>query len=269
MGQSATAVASVDKQIVRLVDTVDGLRSLTTRVSALSASHSPAIYADVEGRQLGRDGTSCILTLYLRPDNVVYLVDLTTLGDACFTTTSDQSLMTLRSILESEVIPKVVFDVRSQSDALYARHGIHLKAIHEVQLMEVACRLASRKHLGSLARCVETSSALTPDQKAEWANVKACSRQLCNPTYGGDDALLEERPLTAEIVESCAQNAVCLAALWDDYRSQLTADTLRTVSAATQLRIKTTHAERYQGQGKHMALAPFLGGGGRQIGRRW
>lgn len=48
--------------------------------------------------------------------------------------------MSLKSILESSMTPKVFFDVRTDSDALYGQFGIRLAGIIDLQLMEVASR---------------------------------------------------------------------------------------------------------------------------------
>ena len=46
--------------------------------------------------------------------------------------------MSLKAILESPKTPKVFFDVRMDSDALYALFGVKLAGIIDLQLMEVA-----------------------------------------------------------------------------------------------------------------------------------
>lgn len=60
--------------------------------------------------------------------------------------------MSLQSILESPKTPKVFFDVRTDSDALFAQFGIKLAGIIDLQLMELASR----------SRCVTVSTLFAP-----------------------------------------------------------------------------------------------------------
>ena len=51
----------------------------------------------------------------------------------------------------------VFFDVRNDSDALFAHFGVALQGAEDVQLMESATRTTtgSKKYLNSLAKCIE------------------------------------------------------------------------------------------------------------------
>lgn len=53
--------------------------------------------------------------------------------DAAFTTPNKHG-STLKDFLESPTIPKVFFDVRNASDALFSRYKVKLAGIHELQV---------------------------------------------------------------------------------------------------------------------------------------
>jgi exonuclease 3'-5' domain-containing protein 1 len=55
----------------------------------------------------------------------VYLIDVHTLGEEAFDTAGVGEI-TLKDILQDEEIPKVFFDVRNDSDALFSHFGIAL-----------------------------------------------------------------------------------------------------------------------------------------------
>jgi exonuclease 3'-5' domain-containing protein 1 len=65
---------------------------------------------DIEGLNLSRSGSIAILQILFPPKKRVYLVDVHILKALAFETPSNKGL-TLKSILESEQIPKVFFDV--------------------------------------------------------------------------------------------------------------------------------------------------------------
>jgi exonuclease 3'-5' domain-containing protein 1 len=127
----------------------------------VSTTVPPHLYIDLEGINLSRHGSISILTLYDRSQPHVYLVDVYTLGFAAFTTpsatcktlpSSDMDVIdadslgmaphfiTLKSILESQNIPKVFFDVRNDSDALFSCFGIRLQGVQDLQVMELASK---------------------------------------------------------------------------------------------------------------------------------
>lgn len=61
--------------------------------------------------------------------------------EAAFLTKSTDGRMTLKSLLGCPDIPKIFFDVRMDSDALYGQYGITLAGIIDLQLMELALRM--------------------------------------------------------------------------------------------------------------------------------
>jgi exonuclease 3'-5' domain-containing protein 1 len=86
------------------------------------------MYIDLEGVNLCREGSVSILTLLIDtgiPIRRVYLIDVHTLGARAFNTAGAERT-TLRAILENKTIPKVFFDIRNDSDALFARFGVAL-----------------------------------------------------------------------------------------------------------------------------------------------
>ncbi|KAL6406080.1 uncharacterized protein AUP68_10641 [Ilyonectria robusta] len=92
----------------KMVDSLDGLPTVL-----------PSMFIDLEGVNLSRHGTVSILQIYILPAKCTYLIDVYTLRHECFSTPGENG-RTLKEILESELIPKVFFDVRNDSDALHA-----------------------------------------------------------------------------------------------------------------------------------------------------
>lgn len=149
-----------------MVDTQDGLGELIQNIVSVDGV---VLYLGTQGTKAG------IIMIRLYPDDDrVYIFDLKTLGSGVFekrsnfcmaqlraTTTgwypdseSEPNyanhqreslevgrLPSLRDILESPVITKVVFDSWGVAAALFRHHGIRLCGVCDIQLMELAGRL--------------------------------------------------------------------------------------------------------------------------------
>lgn len=94
--------------IAEIVDSLDGLPTFP-----------PSLYIDLEGENLSRHGTLDILQLHVLPSDRTYLIDIKVLRHNAFSTPGTCGF-TFKDLLESPDIPKVFFDVRSDSDALYS-----------------------------------------------------------------------------------------------------------------------------------------------------
>ncbi|KAE8450344.1 hypothetical protein EG329_006418 [Mollisiaceae sp. DMI_Dod_QoI] len=137
----------------------------------------PSLYMDLEGIDLGRHGSMSILSLYIAPTQKTYLIDIHRLGSAAFSITNNSGT-TLKTVLESSTIPKVVFDIRNDSDALFSLFQISVDGIKDLQLMELASRTGSRKFLSGLSKCIEKERPISPAAKTEWRLTKECGPWL-------------------------------------------------------------------------------------------
>lgn len=203
---------------ITFVDSVPLLVLLLEKLPDLPTS-PPSLYLDLEGAHLGRSGTIAVLSIYLRPSKKVYLIHVHTLGSATFTV--QHNGVCLKSILESTVIPKIFFDVRNDSDALFSLFNISLSCVEDIQLMQLATRHYPKDFVNGLQRCIEKDIWMQSDIQAEWRETKIRSRQLFAPELGGTFSVFNERPLDPEIERYCAGDVVFLPDLWDLYNSRL------------------------------------------------
>ncbi|KAH7018061.1 ribonuclease H-like domain-containing protein [Microdochium trichocladiopsis] len=172
-----------------------------------------SLYVDLEGHWLSRAGSLDIITLLSLPDGQVRLIDVCTLQHAAFSTQAATTTTksrgrprtTLKSILEDPAVPKYLWDVRNDADALFAHYGIALAGVTDLQLLENVARRAHpvhghrRRYLRGLARSIETDLALTPAELALWAGTKDRVRALMEPQPGRDDEHAAKGP--RQIVE--------------------------------------------------------------------
>ena len=137
-----------------IIDTFEAVAQLVDNIA--KATTAPLIFIDLEGINLSRHGSISIMQLLIPPSPVVYLIDVLNLKANAFNTPGSKG-QTLRTVLESDLYGKVFFDVRNDSDALFAYFGVAIQGVEDVQLMESATRTTtrSRKYLNGLAKCFE------------------------------------------------------------------------------------------------------------------
>ncbi|EFQ30361.1 3'-5' exonuclease [Colletotrichum graminicola] len=183
-------------------------------------------------------------------------IDVRTLGHKAFRTPGYKSNQALQSVLESPKITKVFFDVRNDSDALFAHFGIKLDGVQDLQLMEFASRGLRKGFLCGLVKCIDKHSPLSPAERREWIKVKDSGRKLFDPSSGGSYAVFDKRPLPTEILLYCIQDVQYLPQLLLVYNQKLSPDWRHRVSRESQQRIKLSQSAGYNGKGRHMALPP-------------
>ncbi|SPO04166.1 uncharacterized protein DNG_06849 [Cephalotrichum gorgonifer] len=237
-----------------LVDTPEAVSALVDVLHGLPV-RPPSLYIDIEGVNLSRQGTISILQVFVRPKSRTYLVDIHILGNKAFATPGANG-GTLKQILESETIPKVFFDVRNDSDALYSHFHIRLSGIQDLQLMELATRTFRRSHVNGLAKCIARDAPMGDKELVDWEATKENGIKLFQPNLGGSYEVFNERPLSEEIRTYCVQDVQFLPRLWTYYDAKITPRWRQRVLEASKERVTLSQAPEYNGQGIHMALAP-------------
>ncbi|KAF2233247.1 hypothetical protein EV356DRAFT_448649 [Viridothelium virens] len=238
-----------------IVDSIAVLGRMLDTFEELPAS-PVSIYVDLEGIDLSRNGTISILQLYILPQDHTFLVDVHTLQSQAFSTFATNGTTSLKTILESDTIPKAFFDVRNDSDALYSHFSIHLAGIEDIQLMELAARSLSRRTVNGLAKCIERDAPISSTERLAWKATKEKGLNLFAPERGGRYEVFNERPPAPDIVLYCVQDVRILSKLFLLYQSKLDSAWKEKVKEATRDRIILSQGVDYNGQGRHMALAP-------------
>lgn len=231
------------------------LESLAPGLDNFPSSGQPSLYVDLEGIKLDRNGYLSILQLYFHPSKHTYLIDIHTLSESAFATTSTSGL-TLKAILESTKIHKVFFDVRNDSDALFGHYGISLAGIQDLQLMEIASRVGDRRRVNGLAKCIEYDTGMTYSEKIDWKRIKDAGVRIFSPQTGGSYEVFNQRPLSPALIEYCVQDVKRLPELWRIYNTKLTKSWKDRVMTESARRVLSTQQPSYIGQGSHKAFGP-------------
>jgi exonuclease 3'-5' domain-containing protein 1 len=154
------------------------------------------------------------------------------LGNKAFSTPGATG-ETLKGILESDSIPKVFFDVRNDSEALFSHFHINLAGIQDIQLMELATRNFSKRCVNGLSKCIERDLPLNAGERETWKRAKERGLELFAPERGGSYEVFNARPLPKEIKLYCIQDGQFMPRLWLQYDFKLTLVWARKVQQAT------------------------------------
>ncbi|KAM0798930.1 ribonuclease H-like domain-containing protein, partial [Usnea florida] len=239
---------------VTIVDSKPSVVSLIDDLEHIP-TQPPSLYLDVEGVNLSRHGSISIVQLFVLPKNHVFLIDVFVLGEEAFNT-SNGSGTNLRSILESALVPKVFFDVRNDSDALFAHFQISLQGIQDIQLLENATRYYSKDKVVGLAMCIERDAQLTPKASTAWKATKESGRSRFDSKLGGSYQVFNCRPILHDIIEYCTQDVVYLPRLWRAYTQKISKKWMRKVEDETRERVRESQTASYEPHGKHKTLSP-------------
>ena len=224
---------------------------------------SPTMYIDLEGVNLCREGSISILTLLIDTGvstRRVGLIDVHTLGAQAFNTAGAKR-KTLKDVLQDERIPKVFFDVRNDSDALFAHFGVALQGIEDVQLMESATRktTASRKFLNGLTKCVENNlpMPICGSGLVSWKLAKEKGERLFKAEHGGSYDVFNQRPIPEDISSYCVGDVQYLPELRYRFYPHRAYRWQDLVGEETKKRVATSQRSDYQPHGPDKVMAPW------------
>ncbi|KFA76992.1 hypothetical protein S40288_10256 [Stachybotrys chartarum IBT 40288] len=175
---------------------------------------SSTLYLDLEGKNLGRNGTLTIMTVLVHPKRVTSLIDVQTLGKTAFTT-PNADRKALKAILEDPLTPKCLWDVRNDADALWAHYEVRLAGVTDVQLLENASRVGDKTYLHGLNACVQKDLKLKYMEVNRWIKIKKEVQALMA------NDIFSRRPLDAKTMQYCVNDVVYLPALQDTYTKRI------------------------------------------------
>lgn len=155
-----------------------------------------------------------------------------------------------------KVIPKVFFDVRNDSDALYSHFQVRLSCVIDVQLMELATRGFSRKRVRGLATLIRNSGVLVGFNKMQWEYIKREGKAVFTSADQANKEVWNQRPLPQVIVDYCVQDVTVLPWLWMLYDRGLSDEWREKVEEETVNRVKESQSEDYVGDGEHKTYGP-------------
>ena len=184
---------------------------------------TPELYVDAEGISLSRTGELSILILHIETSQFshTFLVHVHALKRPTFTTKDSSGVHSLKTLFEDNRVPKVLFDCRMDSDALFGQFGVLLGGVIDLQLMCLASRGGGGLRLPGLGDCLLQDLKLSREEQ-EWVNqAKARGQALWRPRCGGSMQRFNDDPLHEDIVNYCVVDAAYLPQLFKAYNEAL------------------------------------------------
>jgi exonuclease 3'-5' domain-containing protein 1 len=163
---------------------------------------------------------------------------------------------TLKAILQSSKYPKVFFDLRNDSDALYAHYRAKLNCVIDVQLLEFGTRPRTGRFLKGLAKSIAEDSGLGHREIREWQASKELGHDMFDPKKGGSYGVFNHRPLYKAIVDYCARDMLLLPLLLQVYSGRLRGCGILAwaIKLEAEQRVAVSQHADFNGRGQHMAV---------------
>jgi exonuclease 3'-5' domain-containing protein 1 len=237
-----------------IVDTAEAVARL---VALLMTMKQEVLFVDLEGVDLGRKGELSILQLYMASMDVVYLVDVHTLGKAAFDT-ADKDGSTLQSIF-SGPMRKALYDVRADNDALYNLYNVDLDNVHDLQLMEVATRASSERfnrYVFGLSKALAQDGGLSVSEMSNIKRIKEAGLNLFAPERGGSYQVFNKRSMPLEIIDYCAGDVFFLPRLLKSYQRRMSASWKDEVEREGRARLQLAKSRYYSCRNRENARKP-------------
>lgn len=233
------------------------LISSVPELKAFLSSIPPSctLYLDLEGNNLSRHGTISLITILLHPQKTVHLIDVLTLGTTAFTTPSNNA-KTLKSILEDLNIPKCIWDVRNDADALWAHYNINLAGITDIQLLENASRSDDKTYIRGLDKCIQHDLSLGFIERERWLRTKKDIKALMPFNIFG------VRPMSDKTVQYCVGDVTHLPELYTVYLERINSEWLVKAMQESANRVLEAQSLGYEPQSPAKKLGPWGAGAG-------
>lgn len=154
------------------------------------------IALDLEGKDLGREGHVCVITLATA--TTVYAIDMVELPREVLL--SERGTAFAR-VMESPQIVKLMFDCRADCDALFFQYGIRLRGVCDLQVAAgLALSGCESKYLVGMADSFARLGLFRNDER----ETKANGRKFFDARSGGQGERWEIRPLDPLLLRYCA-----------------------------------------------------------------
>lgn len=234
---------------------IETLESCVAAIHQLVNEHEIAI--DIEGVNLCRNGRISIIQIANNKGHI-YLFDITELGKRAFYEGG------LGFLLQSHQILKVIFDGRTDNDALFHQYNVTMKNMYDLQVLYTLKFSSDHdEYLKGLDRCLQEAAALIPIGPVElkrMQQIKKKGRSLFSPNGqgGGSYEIWDRRPLHPDLLEYAANDVKYMLPMKGAWLQDYPLLTLNNaVEQITQDRIdRAIHAEA-PAQGSHMARRDF------------
>jgi exonuclease 3'-5' domain-containing protein 1 len=248
MTSSSSFSTTTPAPTVNVISTVAAMQDF---LDTISVNACDGLYIDLEGKDLGRNGTLTLITILAHPGSRYHIIDVQELGQLAFSTEASADSVTLKDLFQQSRIQKYLWDVRADADALFSLYGVGMANVIDVQLMENATRRGYKTYLRGLDKCVQYELNLKPQVFDSWLKVKKQGQA------GMAADIFSKRPLAEETVRYCVGDVEYLPDLYDTYRNRISSKWMEKVKVESGKRVEEAHSPNYQPRGENKKFGPW------------
>ena len=198
------------------------------------------IAVDCEGTELSRSGALTVLSIAV--EEQAFIIDIKKLGEKAFQ-------LGLKHILENDHQNKLLFDCRSDSDALWHQFQVKLNGVLDIQLMEILYREEKAEFdIGNVeSKLAEAARHGVPHEKA----IDLHSLKKVIETYLDSKELLsakslikmsdrdvkkdiwDHRPLEGTLLQYASADVLSLLQLFEKFKSEINGNAMSRLKTAS------------------------------------
>jgi hypothetical protein len=161
--------------------------------------HISLVSFDIEGVNLGRDGTITLLQIGIN-ERKVFCFDILALGKDVF--------QYLKPIFESETICKLCYDCRTDADVLKANHGVNIKYVYDIQVLYTfVFQNEGDPYLKGLQHALKIPGIVHPQMAKE---VMLFKKKIKDSLQKIGSEIFIQRPIPNEILMYCVSDVIYL-----------------------------------------------------------
>ena len=123
-------------------------------------------------------------------------------------------------MLENKSLSKLMYDCRSDADALYHLFHVRIRNVVDIQVLFVKTQFSSgARYLPGMGKALSEAPLLSPRAAKKAAATKTAGLQLFAPEKGGSYAVWRKRPLSPALLEYAAEDVAHLFTMFDAWSS--------------------------------------------------
>jgi exonuclease 3'-5' domain-containing protein 1 len=162
--------------------------------------------------------------------------------------------MRFQRVLEDPGIPKCVWDVRNDADALWALYHVGLAGVTDIQLLENASRAGDKTYIRGLDKSVQFDLKLGFMEIHRWIRTKKEVQSLMPVN------VFAARPIDTKTAQYCVNDVIHLPDLHPLYLRRIEGDWLAMAMEESARRVAEAHSLGYKPQSPTKKLGPWGSG---------
>ena len=212
---------NIKTKIINTIKQIDDLIDWFILRHSSFESYQSIMYIDFENVNFCRENSIFIL-IFLIDINIsiirVCFINIYFLNSQTFNII-DIKKKILKNIFQDEKIFKIFFDVRNDSNVLFAHFDITLQKMKNMQFMKSVSKKITnfKKYMNDLIKCIE-QNVLYDNDLTNWKQTKKNETRLFKFEFDDFYKIFKQRSIFNEIIFYCIDDVQYFSELWNKFR---------------------------------------------------